>query len=115
MLDETANRSLLPLRKAIIEPVFGQIKFNRGFARFRRRGLSAARSEWKLICMTHNLLQYWRTRPPHLQWLSQSANTHVIWSADHSRNSLFGWFVAGLVAYALLLIFATVAGKPGAA
>jgi hypothetical protein len=31
MLDETANRSLLPLRKAIIEPVFGQIKFNRGF------------------------------------------------------------------------------------
>ena len=25
------------------------------------------------------------------------------------------WFVAGLVAYALLLIFATVAGKPGAA
>jgi hypothetical protein len=26
-----------------------------------------------------------------------------------------GWFVSGLVAYALLLIFATVAGKPGAA
>jgi Transposase DDE domain len=60
MLDETANRSLLPLRKAIIEPVFGQI--DRGFARFRRRGLSAARSEWKLICMTHNLLKYWRTK-----------------------------------------------------
>jgi hypothetical protein len=51
----------------------------------------------------------------YLQWLSQSANAHVIWSADYSRNSLFGWFVAGLVAYALLLIFATVAGKPGAA
>ena len=62
MLDETANRSLLPLRKAIIEPVFGQIKFKRGFARFRRRRLSAARSEWKLICMTHNLLKYWRTK-----------------------------------------------------
>jgi hypothetical protein len=62
MLDETANRSLLPLRKAIIEPAFSQIKFNRGFARFGRRGLSAARSEWKLICMTHNLLKYWRTK-----------------------------------------------------
>ena len=46
---------------------------------------------------------------------SQSANAHVIWSADYSRNSLFGWFVAGLVVYAILLIFATVAGKPGAA
>lgn len=49
-----------------------------------------------------------------LQWLSQSANTHVIWSADHSRNSLFGRFVAGRVAYALLLIFERVAGKPAA-
>ena len=43
MLDETANQSLLPLR-LIIEPVFGQIKFNRGFARFRRRGLKARSS-----------------------------------------------------------------------
>ena len=31
------------------------------------------------------------------------------------RHSSFGWFVVGLVAYALLLIFVTVAGKPGAA
>ncbi len=31
------------------------------------------------------------------------------------RHSSFGWFVSGLVAYTLLLIFATVAGKPGAA
>jgi hypothetical protein len=31
------------------------------------------------------------------------------------RLSSFGWFVAGLGAYALLLIFATVAGKPGTA
>ena len=31
------------------------------------------------------------------------------------RHSSFGWFVLGLVAYTLLLIFATVAGKPGAA
>ena len=31
------------------------------------------------------------------------------------RHSSFGWFVAGLVAYAVLLIFATIAVKPGAA
>ena len=31
------------------------------------------------------------------------------------RHFSFGWFVAGLVAYAFLVIFATVAGKPGAA
>jgi hypothetical protein len=60
--NETANRSLLPLRKAIIEPVFGQIKFNRGLRDSADAGSAAARSEWKVICMTHNLLQYWRTK-----------------------------------------------------
>ena len=35
--------------QGIVEPVFGHIKFNRGFDRFQRRGRSAARSEWRLI------------------------------------------------------------------
>jgi transposase len=61
-LDEDENRSLLSRRKVIIEPIFGQMKFNRGFRRFRRRGLSAARCEWKLMCTTHNLLKYWRIK-----------------------------------------------------
>ena len=44
-------------RQATIEPVFGNTKFNRGFDRFRRRGRSAARCEWRLIAATHNLLK----------------------------------------------------------
>jgi hypothetical protein len=32
-------------RIATVEPVFGQLKFNRRFDRFQRRGRSAARSE----------------------------------------------------------------------
>jgi hypothetical protein len=44
-------------RQTMIEPVFGHTKFNRGFDRFRRRGRSAARSEWRLITATHNLLK----------------------------------------------------------
>jgi transposase len=42
-------------RKAIVEPVFAQTKFNRRIDRFHRRGRSAARSEWRLITATHNL------------------------------------------------------------
>jgi hypothetical protein len=34
-------------RKATVEPVFAQNKFNRGFRRFQRRGRAAARSEWR--------------------------------------------------------------------
>ena len=44
-------------RKTMIEPVFGHTKFNRRIDRFQRRGRSAARSEWRLITATHNLLK----------------------------------------------------------
>lgn len=42
-------------RSHTVEPVFGDTKQNRGWRRFRRRGLSAARSEWALMGMSHNL------------------------------------------------------------
>ena len=44
-------------RMATVEPVFGQLKHNRGFQRFLRRGRSAVRSEWRLEAATHNLLK----------------------------------------------------------
>jgi len=47
-------------RGALIEPVFGDIKFNRRCERFLRRGRQACRSEWRLIAATHNLLRLWR-------------------------------------------------------
>ena len=39
-------------RQATIEPVFGQLKFNRDFRRFQRRGRAACRSEWRLTAAT---------------------------------------------------------------
>jgi transposase len=42
-------------RSHTVEPVFGDHKENRGYRRFRRRGLSAVRSEWALINLSHNL------------------------------------------------------------
>lgn len=46
-------------RGALVEPIFGQIKFNRGCDRFSRRGRPAARCEWRLLATTHNLLRLW--------------------------------------------------------
>ena len=51
------GRALYRQRQITIEPVFGQIKFNRAIRRFQRRGRSACRSEWRLIAATHNLLK----------------------------------------------------------
>lgn len=53
-------QALYRRRSAIVEPVFGQIKEGRRARRFQRRGLDACRSEWRLLCLTHNLLKLWR-------------------------------------------------------
>jgi transposase len=51
-------------RKATVEPVFAQNKFNRGFRRFQRRGRAAARSEWRFQAAVHNLMKL------HSHWIT---------------------------------------------
>jgi transposase len=51
------GRRLYARRKAIVEPVFGQIKHARGFRQFLRRGLARVQQEWALICLSRNLLK----------------------------------------------------------
>lgn len=51
------GKQLYLKRQGSVEPVFGQIKSNRGADRFLRRGRSAVRSEWRLLTATHNLLK----------------------------------------------------------
>lgn len=46
-------------RKESVEPVFGQIKEARGIRAFLLRGLEKVRGEWRLICLTHNILKLW--------------------------------------------------------
>lgn len=59
-LDSPSGRRVYKRRTASIEPVFAQIKHNRGIRTISRRGKTAADSEWKLICATHNLLKLHR-------------------------------------------------------
>jgi transposase len=61
-LRTASGRAMYGLRKGLVEPVFGQIKAARGFRRFSVRGLEKIRSEWRLVCLTHNLLKIWRYR-----------------------------------------------------
>ena len=55
-----AGKAFYARRKVIVEPVLGQIKEARGFRRFLLRGLEKLRGEWRLVCLTHNLLKLWR-------------------------------------------------------
>jgi transposase len=56
-LKRAGRRSRYRLRKQIVEPVFGQIKYARGFRQFLLRGLQQVRGEWAMICAAHNLLK----------------------------------------------------------
>ena len=62
------GRAVYKLRKAVVEPVFGQIKEARGFRKFLLRGLGKVQAEWPMICATHNLLKLFRSG-----WSPQSA------------------------------------------
>jgi hypothetical protein len=64
VLASEAGHELYKHRKATVEPVFAQNKFNRGFGRFQRRGRAAARSEWRFQAATHNLLKL------HSHWIA---------------------------------------------
>ena len=61
-LQSEEGQELYKVRKSTVEPVFGQIKETRGFRRFRLRGLTQVGAEWKLICLTHNLLKLYRAK-----------------------------------------------------
>lgn len=59
-LQTKVGAAIYATRKAIVEPVLGQIKQGRGFRQFLLRGLEKVRGEWALVCTTHNVLKLYR-------------------------------------------------------
>jgi transposase len=62
-LQSSTGHDLYKMRKAIVEPVFGQLKEVRGFRRFLLRGLEQVRGEFDLMALTHNLLKLFKNGP----------------------------------------------------
>ncbi len=56
-LASAEGRKLYARRKAVVEPVNGQIKQARGFRQFSFRGLEGVRTEWTLVSLCHSLLK----------------------------------------------------------
>ena len=61
-LTSSEAQALYKMRKAIVEPVFGQMKEARGLRRLLLRGFAAARAEFLIIALSHNLLKLFRRR-----------------------------------------------------
>jgi transposase len=61
-LREPAARACYERRKALVEPVFGVLKQQRGMRQFRRRNLSGVNTEWTLATTAYNLTRLFRHR-----------------------------------------------------
>ena len=57
-----AARACYAKRKAMVEPVFGVLKQQRGMRQFRRRGLEAVATEWTLATIAYNLTRMFSCR-----------------------------------------------------
>lgn len=63
LLTTKRGKEIYAQRKAVVEPVFGQIKeASLQFRQFSFRGLASVQHEWRLVCTVHNLLKIYRSR-----------------------------------------------------
>jgi len=73
------GRALFAARKATVEPVFGQIKHNRGFRRFVLRGVRGAAAEVYLVATAHNIMKWATAHMPDAP-TCLSSETHIAWA-----------------------------------
>jgi Transposase DDE domain len=59
-LRSAQGRKVYRRRQAVVEPVFGVLKEQRGLRRFQRRGLRAVGTEWMLAAIAYNLTRWAR-------------------------------------------------------
>jgi transposase len=54
-LDTPEGRAQYAQRFAAVEPVFGNVRYNKGRDRFTLRGRAKVDAQWKLFCLVHNI------------------------------------------------------------
>lgn len=61
-LSTKRGKKIYKKRGQIVEPVIGQIKNRQSEEGFMQRGSEKCDSEWKIMCLCHNLLKVWRKK-----------------------------------------------------
>lgn len=54
-IDSPQGRSLYGKRMGTVEPVFGNLRYNKRLDRFTLRGQKKVDTQWKLYCLVHNI------------------------------------------------------------
>jgi hypothetical protein len=55
LVDSERGHELIAKRFATVEPVFGNLRYNKGLMRFTLRGRSKVDGQWQLCCLVHNI------------------------------------------------------------
>ena len=61
-METEGGKKIYSLRKIVVEPVIGNIKYNFGFNEFLVRGLDGAKLELNIASIAHNLKKIWILR-----------------------------------------------------
>jgi len=61
-METEEGKCIYDLRKIVVEPVIGNIKYNLGFDEFLVRGLNGAKLELNIVSIAHNLKKIWIIR-----------------------------------------------------
>ena len=54
-IDSVVGRAQYARRFATVEPVFGNLRYNKGLDRFTLRGRTKVNAQWQLFCLVHNI------------------------------------------------------------
>ena len=54
-VDSDEGKQIYSHRMSVIEPVFGNIGYNKGLSRFSLRGKAKVNGQWQLYCLVHNI------------------------------------------------------------
>lgn len=54
-VDSVKGKQIYDERLAVVEPVFGNIRSNKGLNRFSLRGKEKVNGQWQLYCLVHNI------------------------------------------------------------
>ena len=54
-IDTDEGRAQYARRFATVEPVFANLRHNKGLDRFTLRGRAKVDAQWKLFCLVHNI------------------------------------------------------------
>jgi hypothetical protein len=89
----------LKRRAMTVEPVFGNLKENLGFRRFRLRGHNSAKGEFNLMCIGHNiniLFKYAKNKKNQVKKAKEKTEKQIFDFFDLCFSFIFTFFAPNL-------------------